>query len=184
MSHCSPKHDHRKRKRLNAQIYENLSNAVYQAGFARREDMRKDAVVRVFATLDGLETRLAGNRFLLGAILSYVDLRLFSTLVRFDSTYHAFHGCVQKRLVDYPNLMAYTKDVFSLPGVRATVNFKAIEDGASFDAETNPYAAPKRMVTATDWDSPHGRETLGGVRIGWSGKETDLACDVCIDQGA
>lgn len=112
---------------VNARVYETLNNGVYQAGFAMTQAAYEEAVVPLFDTLDWLEAQLAHSRFLLGDHLTEADIRLFTTLVRFDVVYNGHFKCNIRRLVDYRNLWAYTRDLYQLPGVAATVNFQHIK---------------------------------------------------------
>jgi len=112
---------------LNARIYETVNNGVYKAGFATTQAAYEDAVTPLFATLDWLEERLAQSRFLCDDTLTEADIRLFTTLVRFDAVYHGHFKCNIRRLSDYRNLWAYTRDVYQVPGVSATVNLGHIK---------------------------------------------------------
>ena len=108
---------------LNARVYDTLNNGVYKAGFATTQQAYEEAVTPLFETLDWLEERLARSRFLCGDTLTEADIRLFTTLVRFDAVYHGHFKCNIRRLIDYKNLWAYTRDVYQIPGVAPTVNF-------------------------------------------------------------
>jgi glutathionyl-hydroquinone reductase len=112
---------------LNTRIYDTLNNGVYRAGFATTQEAYEEAVLPLFDTLDFLEERLALNRFLLGDQLTLADIRLFTTLIRFDAVYHGHFKCNIRRIVDYPNLWGYTRDIYQLPGVAGTVNFTHIK---------------------------------------------------------
>ncbi len=112
---------------VNARIYDTLNNGVYKAGFATTQQAYEEAVVPLFETLDWLEERLAQSRFLCGDRITEADIRLFTTLVRFDSVYHGHFKCNIRRLVDYKALWAYTRDIYQLPGVAPTVNFTHIK---------------------------------------------------------
>ncbi len=98
---------------LNARVHQELSNAVYRAGLARRQSAYGEAVEQVFTMLDELEERLSGRRYLFGATITETDWRLFPTLVRFDAVYHVLFRCSRRRLVDYPNLWAYARDLYT-----------------------------------------------------------------------
>jgi glutathionyl-hydroquinone reductase len=100
---------------------------VYKAGFATGQDAYDEAVAGVFETLDWLEERLAGSRFLCGDILTEADWRLFTTLLRFDLVYHGHFKCNLRRLIDYPALWSYTRELYQHPGVRETVDFDHIK---------------------------------------------------------
>jgi glutathionyl-hydroquinone reductase len=112
---------------VNARVYDTLNNGVYKAGFALTQAAYEEAVVPLFDTLDWLEERLGQSRFLLGDQLTEADVRLFTTLVRFDAVYHGHFKCNVRRVVDYRNLWAYTRDIYQLPGVAPTVNFLHIK---------------------------------------------------------
>jgi putative glutathione S-transferase len=112
---------------VNQRIYETLNNGVYRCGFATTQAAYEAAVVPLFETLDWLEGRLSHSRFLCGDTLTEADIRLFTTLVRFDSVYHGHFKCNIRRIVDYKNLWAYTRDLFQLPGVAETVDFGHIK---------------------------------------------------------
>jgi putative glutathione S-transferase len=112
---------------INQRIYDTLNNGVYKAGFATTQAAYEAAVRPLFETLDWLEDRLSQSRFLLGETLTEADIRLFTTLVRFDSVYHGHFKCNIRRVADYKNLWAYTRDMFQLPGVAETVDFGHIK---------------------------------------------------------
>lgn len=150
---------------LNTYIYEGLSNAVYRAGFAQSQKAYTAAVTDVFATLDRLEDRLSRQRFLIGNTLSEADWRLFPTLVRFDSIYYILHRCCRKRLIDYPHLWAYARDLYAWPGIKDVVDFEEIRSASYInDTAHNPHAIVAVQPSA-DWDAPHGRESLGEAEI-------------------
>ncbi|MEP3245256.1 MAG: glutathione S-transferase C-terminal domain-containing protein [Sneathiella sp.] len=145
---------------LNTRIHTGLSNAVYRAGLARSQAAYKDAVDHVFATLDFLEDRLSVSRYLCGSQITESDLQLFTTLVRFDAVYATHFRCTRKRLVDYPSLWAYARDIYLLPGVSETVDFSAILDGYySNDGDINPYGIIADLPTV-NWLAPHTRHHL------------------------
>ncbi|MDX1375113.1 MAG: glutathione S-transferase family protein [Burkholderiales bacterium] len=148
---------------LNARIYETVNNGVYRAGFATTQAAYEEAVRPLFETLDALEARLAAQRYLCGAQLTEADLRLLPTLLRFDLVYYGHFKCNLRRLVDYPNLWAYTRDVVQTPGVMAT-----------FDAghakrhyyESHRALNPSGIVPlgpVIDLAAPHGRARLGAA---------------------
>lgn len=113
---------------LNERIFDTLNIGVYKAGFLARSQADYDeAVAPVFATLDWLEQRLARSRFLFGDRLTEADWRLFTTLLRFDPVYHYHFKCNVRRLVDYPALWSYTRELYQYPGVRETVDFDHIK---------------------------------------------------------
>ena len=112
---------------LNARIYDTLNNGVYKAGFAMTQSSYEEAVTPLFETLDWLDDTLSQSRFLCDDTLTEADIRLFTTLVRFDAVYHGHFKCNVRRIVDYKNLWAYTRDVYQIPGVAQTVNFAHIK---------------------------------------------------------
>jgi len=112
---------------LNARIYATVNNGVYKAGFANTQAAYEEAVVPLFETLDWLEERLSQSRFLCDDTLTEADIRLFTTLVRFDAVYHGHFKCNIRRLIDYKNLWAFTRDIYQIPGVAQTVNFVHIK---------------------------------------------------------
>jgi len=112
---------------VNSRIYDTLNNGVYKCGFATGQTAYEEALAPLFGTLDWLEERLAQSRFLFGDTLTEADIRLFTTLVRFDSVYFGHFKCNLRRLTDYRNIWAYTRDVYQWPGVAPTVSFTHIK---------------------------------------------------------
>lgn len=112
---------------VNELVYADVNNGVYRAGFATSQAAYEGAIDALFARLDWLEARLAGQRFLVGGQLTEADIRLFTTLVRFDAVYYGHFKCNLRRLVDYPRLWAFTRRLLALPGVAGTVNFEHIK---------------------------------------------------------
>lgn len=144
---------------LNDLIYSNLSNAVYRADFAKEPLAYRKAVAQVFGMLDELETRLAESRYLFGDVISEADWRLFPTLVRFDLDYNLNGKCTRRRLVDYPNLWGYARDLYSWHGVSDTVNFEAIHESNYLDSLIVP------DMPLNDWRKPHKRHEMGVTSI-------------------
>jgi glutathionyl-hydroquinone reductase len=145
---------------INEVILHNVNNGVYKAGFARSQQAYEEAFDALFATLDELERRLATRRYLLGDRLTEADIRLFTTLVRFDSVYHGHFKCNLRRLVDYPNLWAYTRDLYQRPSFHETTDFDHIKRHYYL---THPHINPTGIVPkgpALDWAAPTGRERL------------------------
>ncbi len=142
---------------VNARIYDEINNGVYKAGFATSQSAYEAAVVPLFHALDWLERRLGETRWLMGEVLTEADWRLFTTLVRFDSVYHLHFKCNHRRIVDYPNLWAYTRALYQVPGVAATVKMDHIVRHYHYSHETiNPY----RIIPINpilDFTAPHGR---------------------------
>ncbi len=145
---------------LNAQIYDRINNGVYKAGFATSQAAYEEAVLPLFATLGELEDRLGRQRYLCGGRITEADWRLFTTLVRFDPVYYGHFKCNIRRIVDYPNLWGYTRELFQWPGVQATVNFEHIKHHYY---ESHESINPTRIVPVgpeLDFETPHGRDRL------------------------
>ena len=143
---------------LNDEVYERINNGVYQAGFATSQAAYDLAVRRLFEALDDLEQRLARRRYLFGDRIVETDWRLFVTLIRFDAVYHGHFKCNLRRIVDYPNLFGYVKDLYQVPGVAETVNFDHIKRHYYM---THDDINPTRIVPLgpiQDFTTPHGRE--------------------------
>jgi putative glutathione S-transferase len=113
---------------LNERIYRTVNNGVYRAGFATAQDRYEEAVTQLFRTLDWLEKRLKDRKWLCGSYFTEADVRLFTTLVRFDAVYYSHFKCNLRRLVDYPNLWRYTRRIYALPGVKSTTSLQEIKD--------------------------------------------------------
>lgn len=111
----------------NAFVYENVNDGVYRCGFAGTQEAYEDAFGKLFAALDELELRLGRRRFLCGAYITEADWRLFTTLVRFDAVYVGLFKCNRRRIVDYPNLWGYLRELYQHPGVASTVSFDHIK---------------------------------------------------------
>jgi putative glutathione S-transferase len=111
----------------NDRIYPAINNGVYRAGFATTQDAYEEAYGELFAELDAIDAHLAGNRYLCGDTLTEADIRLFTTLIRFDAVYHGHFKCNRQRLEDFAHLPRYVRDIYQLPGVAATVNFDHIQ---------------------------------------------------------
>jgi putative glutathione S-transferase len=149
--------------RWNELIYRTVNNGVYRAGFATTQEKYKEAVRQLFETFETLEQHLARHRYLCGKRLTEADWRLFTTLVRFDSVYHYHFKCNLYRLVDYPNLWAYTRELYQFPGVAATVDLKQIKQHYYVSqSQVNPSrnVAFCPVLDASDLSEPHGRERL------------------------
>jgi putative glutathione S-transferase len=143
--------------RANARIYDTLNNGVYKAGFAGGQEAYEAAVVPLFETMDWLEEHLQSRRYLVGEKPIEADWRLFTTLVRFDAVYHGHFKCNVRRLVDYPTLWAYTRELYQLPGIAATVNLMHIKRHYYM---SHPHINPARIVPVgpvIDFDAPHRR---------------------------
>lgn len=124
--------------RLNAEIYPNLNNGVYRAGFATTQLSYDEAVNDVFTELDKLEAHLAERPFLCGEPLTEADIRLFVTLVRFDAAYHGLFKCNRRKLAEYAHLDRYLHRMLAVPGIRETVNIDHIKQGYYSIKALNP----------------------------------------------
>jgi putative glutathione S-transferase len=147
---------------LNELVYVTLNNGVYRSGFATTQESYHDAVTRLFATLDLLEARLSGHRYLLGDAITEADVRLWVTLARFDAVYYSHFKCNLRRITDYPNLWAYARDLYALPAFRNTTKFDQIK---RHYFTTHPNLNPTRIVPdgpLLDWTMPPSRDQLGG----------------------
>jgi len=145
---------------LNTLIYETVNDGVYRAGFATTQAAYEAAARALFATLDQLEDRLARQRYLFGRRMTETDWRLFPTLIRFDSVYHGHFKCNLRRIVDYPHLSGYLRDLYQHDGVAETVNFDHIKRHYYM---THDEINPTRIVPIgplLDLDAPHERDWL------------------------
>jgi glutathionyl-hydroquinone reductase len=145
---------------LNDVIYATVNNGVYRSGFATTQAAYHDAVTRLFATLDELEQRLAGQRYLLGNSITEADVRLYVTLARFDAVYYSHFKCNLRRIADYPNLWGYTRDLYAVPAFGNNTRFDQIK---RHYYTTHPHLNPSRIVPdgpLLDWRAPSGRERL------------------------
>lgn len=123
---------------LNAYYYEKLNNGVYRAGFATSQQAYEAAYDDVFQALDDAEERLSGKQFLFSDQLTETDIRLFVTLIRFDSAYYGLFKCNRKRIAEYPNLSRYMRQIYNLPGIADTVDFNHIKQGYYSIRRLNP----------------------------------------------
>ncbi|UWR07744.1 glutathione S-transferase family protein [Ruegeria sp. B32] len=143
---------------VNARVYSNVNNGVYKSGFATTQEAYDAAVHPLFDTLDWLEDRLSTNRYLMGDRLTEADWRLFTTLIRFDPVYHLHFKCNRRRLIDYPNLWAYTRELYQWPGVAGTVNLHHIVRHYHYSHDS---INPHRIIPINpilDYWEPHGRD--------------------------
>lgn len=143
---------------INARIYDTVNNGVYRAGFATSQDAYEEAVTALFATLDELEQRLGRNRYLTGDRLTEADWRLFTTLVRFDPVYVGHFKCNIRRLADYPNLWAYTRELYQIPGVAETVHMDHIKKHYYVSHDTINPTGVVPVGPDVDFLAPHGRD--------------------------
>jgi glutathionyl-hydroquinone reductase len=142
---------------INDRVYETVNNGVYRCGFAGTQAAYEAALWPLFETLDWLEARLGERRYLLGGELTEADWRLFPTLVRFDAVYYSHFKCNLRRIIDYPNLWGYTRELYQLPKVAATVELEEIKQHYY---GTHVQLNPSRIVPVgpqLDFSAPHGR---------------------------
>jgi putative glutathione S-transferase len=142
---------------VNARIYDTVNNGVYKSGFATTQAAYDAAVAPLFDTLDWLEARLGEGRYLMGDKMTEADWRLWTTLVRFDNVYHLHFKCNRKRIVDYPNLWGFTRELYQVAGVAETVNMNHIVRHYHYSHET---INPNRIIPINprlDFMEPHGR---------------------------
>jgi putative glutathione S-transferase len=143
--------------RINALVYENINNGVYRAGFAITQDAYDEAFRALFAALHDIEARLSRQRYLVGPAITEADWRLFTTLVRFDAVYYSHFKCNLRRIVDYPNLSDYLRDLYQQPGIAATVNMDHIKSHYyGSQLQINPRGIVPRGPLL-DFMAPHDR---------------------------
>ncbi len=148
---------------INKRVYSNVNNGVYKSGFATKQAAYNEAVTNLFDTLDWLEDRLSTRRYLLGDRITEADWRLFTTLVRFDPVYVGHFKCNIRRLTDYPNLWAYTRELYQWPGVAETVNMEHIKRHYyGSHTSINPTGIVP-LGPVVDFAEPHGRDRLAAA---------------------
>jgi putative glutathione S-transferase len=145
--------------RINAFVYTNVNNGVYQCGFARSQAAYEAAYDALFAALDELDARLGCQRYLVGRQVTEADWRLFPTLVRFDVAYFSIFKCNRQRIADFPNLSNYMRELYQVPGIAATVKPRYYVINYWSIARVNPSGIiPKG--TPVDFAKPHDRARL------------------------
>jgi glutathionyl-hydroquinone reductase len=148
-------------------VYRDVNNGVYEAGFAGTAVAYETAYERLFTRLDWLEDRLATQRYLVGDTITEADVRLFTTLARFDAVYHNHFKCNRAKLAELPVLWAYARDLFQTPGFGDTIDFVDIKRHYyEVHRDINPTGIVPRGPDLTPWASPHFREELGGRPFG------------------
>ncbi|SFR60767.1 putative glutathione S-transferase [Marinobacter gudaonensis] len=145
---------------VNARVYDTVNNGVYKAGFATAQDKYEEAYGALFDSLDWLEQRLSGQRYLVGGQLTEADWRLFTTLIRFDAVYFSHFKCNRQRIQDFPALSAYVRDLYQEPGVAETVDIGQIKRHYYVSQRTINPTQIVPVGPALDFDAPHGREGL------------------------
>jgi putative glutathione S-transferase len=148
-------------------VYRDVNNGVYRAGFAGTQEAYEKAYLRLFDRLDWLSERLEDQRYLVGDTITEADVRLFTTLVRFDAVYHGHFKCNRQKLSEMPVLWAYARDLFQTPGFGDTVDFVHIKRHYyEVHTDINPTAVVPAGPDLANWRDPHGREQLGGRPFG------------------
>jgi putative glutathione S-transferase len=148
-------------------VYQDINNGVYRCGFAASQEAYDAAYDRLFDRLDWLTERLRGQRYLMGDAITEADVRLFTTLARFDTVYHNHFKCNRNKLSELPVLWAYARDMFQTPGFGDTTDFVQIKQHYYVvHTEINPTRIVPKGPELSGWVTPHGREQLGGRPFG------------------
>ncbi|WP_370939990.1 glutathione S-transferase family protein [Amycolatopsis sp. cg13] len=148
-------------------VFRDVNNGVYKAGFATSQEAYEEAYRALFSRLDWLSSRLAGQRYLVGDTITEADVRLFTTLVRFDAVYHGHFKCNRQKLTEMPVLWAYARDLFQTPGFGDTIDFGQIKEHYYVvHRNVNPTGVVPLGPELAGWLTPHGREELGGRPFG------------------
>jgi putative glutathione S-transferase len=148
-------------------VFRDVNNGVYRCGFAGSQDAYEAAYDQLFARLDWLEGRLAQQRYLVGDTITEADVRLFTTLARFDPVYHGHFKCNRQKLSEMPVLWAYARDLFQTPGFGDTIDFAQIKRHYYYvHTDINPTRIVPAGPDLSNWHEPHGRERLGGRPFG------------------
>ena len=148
---------------MNTRVYKTVNNGVYKCGFSTTQEAYDTAVGPLFDTLDWLESHLETNRYLMGDVITEADWRLFTTLLRFDPVYHLHFKCNRKRLIDYPNLWGFTRELYQWPGVAQTVGMHHIVRHYHYSHDT---INPHRIIPINpvlDHMEPHRRDQRGAA---------------------
>ncbi len=153
-----PEAMHDEIEEVNARVYSDINNGVYKCGFASTQEAYDAAVHPLFETLEWLEQRLSSKRYLMGDRITEADWRLFTTLIRFDPVYHLHFKCNRDRLIDFPNLWAFTRELYQWPGVAPTVNMEHIVRHYYYSHNSiNPHRIIPINPVLDYWE-PHGRD--------------------------
>jgi glutathionyl-hydroquinone reductase len=152
---------------VNRRVFTEVNNGVYRCGFAGSQQAYEEAYERLWTALDWLEERLKDQRYLVGDSITEADVRLFTTLVRFDPVYHGHFKCNRHKLTEMPALWAYARDLFQTPGFGDTVDFDQIKKHYYIvHSDINPNGIVPKGPDLSGWKTPHGRESLGGRPFG------------------
>ncbi len=148
-------------------VFTEVNNGVYRCGFAGSQQAYEQAYERLWTTLDWLEDRLTGQRYLMGDTITEADVRLFTTLARFDPVYHGHFKCNRQKLTELPALWAYARDLFQTPGFGDTTDFDHVKRHYyEVHRDINPTGIVPAGPDLAGWLTPHGRESLGGSPFG------------------
>jgi len=148
-------------------IYTEVNNGVYRCGFAGTQEAYDAAYDRLWTAIDWLEELLASQRYLMGESITEADVRLFTTLVRFDAVYHGHFKCNRNKLTEMPVLWAYARDLYQTPGFGDTIDFEQIKAHYYVvHTDLNPLSIIPKGPDLSGWLTPHGREALGGRPFG------------------
>jgi glutathionyl-hydroquinone reductase len=162
-----PEHLRDEMDEVMAAVYRDVNNGVYRCGFAGSQEAYDRAYERLFARLDQLSERLRDRRYLMGDTITEADVRLFTTLVRFDPVYHGHFKCNRQKLTEMPVLWAYARDLFQTPGFGDTVDFDHIKRHYYIvQRDINPTGIVPGGPDLSGWLTPSGREKLGGRPFG------------------
>lgn len=154
-------------------IYTEINNGVYRCGFAGNQESYEKAYDRLWTALDWVEERLSTRRYLMGDHITEADIRLFTTLVRFDVVYYSHFKCNRQTLASMPNIWGYARDLFQTPGFGDTIDFQQIKEHYFIVHEDiNPTRIVPVGPDVSDWLTPHGREALGGSPFNEAAGET------------
>jgi putative glutathione S-transferase len=162
-----PEHLRETIDKINRYVFADVNNGVYRAGFATTQQAYDKAYHRLFDRLDKLSDLLAGQRYLVGDTITEADVRLFTTLARFDPVYHGHFKCNRQKLTEMPVLWAYARDLFQTPGFGDTIDFVHIKQHYYIVHKTiNPTQIVPAGPDLATWLTEHGREKLGGRPFG------------------
>ena len=165
-----PEHLREEIDEINAGVFHDVNNGVYKAGFATTQARYEDAYAALFARLDALDERLENQRYLVGDHITEADVRLFTTLARFDAVYHGHFKCNRQKLAEFGALWAYARDLYQTPGFGDTVDFDHIKRHYYMVQTTiNPTQVVPLGPEPSAWSVPHHREELGGSPFGPEG---------------
>ncbi|MEZ0165834.1 glutathione S-transferase family protein [Kineococcus sp. LSe6-4] len=152
---------------VNRDVFRDVNNGVYRAGFAGTQEAYEKAYDRLFARLDALSERLSTQRYLVGDTITEADVRLFTTLARFDPVYHGHFKCNRQKLSEMPVLSAYFRDLYQTPGFGDTIDVEHIKAHYYVvHRDINPTGVVPAGPDLSGWLEPHGREEMGGRPFG------------------